>query len=37
IDGRVKTKEYSYEELRLMHAEGVFRTLEIWRREGFIR
>ncbi|EOY5688468.1 DUF1364 domain-containing protein [Salmonella enterica subsp. enterica] len=36
IDGRVKTTEYSYEELRLMHAEGVFRTLEIWRREGFI-
>ncbi|ENI4692464.1 DUF1364 domain-containing protein [Salmonella enterica] len=37
IDGRVKTKEYSHEELRLMHAEGVFRTQEIWRREGFIR
>ncbi|EEJ5117684.1 DUF1364 family protein [Salmonella enterica] len=36
IDGRVKTIEYTYEELRLMHAEGVFRTLEIWRREGFI-
>ncbi|VAP72356.1 82 prophage-derived uncharacterized protein ybcO [Klebsiella pneumoniae] len=36
IDGRVKSREYTREELRLMHAEGVFRTQEIWRREGFI-
>ncbi|EOZ7468769.1 DUF1364 domain-containing protein [Enterobacter hormaechei] len=36
IDGRVKTNEYTYEELRLMHAEGVFRTLAIWKKEGFI-
>lgn len=35
IDGRTKT-EYSYDELKLMHAEGVMRTLAIWRREGFI-
>ncbi|EEZ1865077.1 DUF1364 domain-containing protein, partial [Escherichia coli] len=24
------------EELRLMHAEGVFRTQEIWRKEGYL-
>lgn len=35
IDGRIKTS-YSRDELRLMHAEGVFRTQEIWREEGFI-
>lgn len=35
VDGRIKT-EYSREELRLMHAEGVFRTLTIWKKEGFI-
>lgn len=35
VDGRLKT-EYSYEELRLMHAEGVLRTLDIWEREGLI-
>ncbi|RWS78301.1 DUF1364 domain-containing protein, partial [Klebsiella pneumoniae] len=23
--------------LRLMHAEGVMRTLEIWRKEGLIK
>ncbi|EFV6468649.1 TPA: DUF1364 domain-containing protein, partial [Shigella flexneri] len=23
-------------ELRLMHAEGVFRTQEIWRKEGYL-
>lgn len=34
IDGRVKTKEYTYEELRLMHAEGILRTQKIWRDEG---
>lgn len=32
-DGRTKT-EYSREELRLFHAEGVFRTQAILRREG---
>ncbi|MCF1868107.1 DUF1364 domain-containing protein, partial [Klebsiella pneumoniae] len=26
-----------YDELRLMHAEGVMRTLEIWRKEGLIK
>ncbi|MBB9600962.1 DUF1364 domain-containing protein, partial [Escherichia coli] len=24
------------EELRLMHAEGVFRTQEIWRKDGYL-
>ncbi len=37
IDGRKKTTDFTHEELRLMHAEGVFRTLEIWRREGLIK
>jgi hypothetical protein len=36
IDGRVKTKEYSRDDLKLMHAEGVFRTIAIWKDEGFI-
>lgn len=35
IDGRVRTN-YSREELRLMHAEGVFRTIGILLREGKI-
>lgn len=35
VDGRLKT-EYSHEELRLMHVEGVLRTLDIWEREGLI-
>ena len=35
VDGRLKT-EFTHEELRLMHAEGVLRTLDIWEREGFI-
>lgn len=35
IDGRIKT-EYSRDDLKLMHAEGVMRTLAIWRKEGFI-
>lgn len=35
VDGRLRT-EFTYEELRLMHAEGVPRTLDIWEREGFI-
>ncbi|MFN1146814.1 DUF1364 domain-containing protein [Serratia liquefaciens] len=33
IDGRTKT-EYTRDELRLMHAEGVFRTQAILRSEG---
>jgi len=37
VDGRTKTTEYTHDELRLMHAEGVFRTQEIWRREGYIK
>ncbi|HCP1860740.1 TPA: DUF1364 domain-containing protein [Escherichia coli] len=36
IDGRVKTSDYTKEELRLMHAEGVFRTQEIWRKGGYL-
>lgn len=33
IDGRTKT-EYTRDDLRLMHAEGVFRTQAILRGEG---
>ncbi|MBE8152320.1 DUF1364 domain-containing protein, partial [Escherichia coli] len=32
----VKTSDYTKEELRLMHAEGVFRTQEIWREKGIL-
>ncbi|HCD7552996.1 TPA: DUF1364 domain-containing protein [Citrobacter farmeri] len=35
IDGRTKNNEFTRNELRLMHAEGVLRTQEIWRREGY--
>lgn len=35
IDSRIKT-HYTRDELRLMHAEGVFRTQQIWIREGLI-
>lgn len=35
IDGRTKT-DYEHDSLLLMHAEGVFRTLAIWRDEEFI-
>lgn len=35
VDGRLRT-EFTHEELRLMHAEGVLRTLDIWERAGFI-
>ncbi|ECF1703336.1 DUF1364 domain-containing protein [Salmonella enterica subsp. enterica] len=35
VDGRTRT-EYEHESLLLMHAEGVLRTQEIWRKEGFI-
>lgn len=37
IDGRTKTTDFTYDELRLMHAEGVMRTLEISRKEGLIK
>ena len=37
IDGRKKTTDYTHDELRLMHAEGVMRTLEIWRKEGLVK
>lgn len=36
IDGRIKTK-FTRDELRLMHAEGVMRTQEIWRNEGLVK
>jgi len=32
-DGRIKT-EYDREQLRLFHAEGVFRTQAVLQREG---
>lgn len=32
VDGRISTKDYTYEQLRLMHAEGVFRTQDALRR-----
>ncbi|MGM7905863.1 DUF1364 domain-containing protein [Yersinia enterocolitica] len=35
IDGRKKS-DYTRDELRLLHAEGVFRTQAIWKNEGFI-
>ncbi len=35
VDGRRKT-EYSYDALRQFHAEGVLRTLMIWKREGVL-
>lgn len=34
VDGRTKNTGYSANELRLMHAEGVFRTQEATRREA---
>lgn len=37
IDGRKKITDYTHDELRLMHAEGVMRTLEIWRKEGLVK
>ncbi|EFH7156961.1 DUF1364 domain-containing protein [Escherichia coli] len=36
IDGKVKASDYTKEELRLMHAEGVFRTQKIWRKKGYL-
>lgn len=36
IDGRTKTKLYTRDELKLMHAEGILRTQQIWREEGYI-
>ncbi|WP_260523966.1 DUF1364 domain-containing protein [Serratia sp. PL7] len=37
IDGRKKTTDYTHDELRLMHAEGVLRTLAIWKKEGLVK
>ncbi|PJX01629.1 nuclease domain-containing protein, partial [Escherichia coli] len=37
IDGRGKNSDYIKKELCLMHAEGAFRTQEIWRKEGQLR
>lgn len=34
VDGRMEAPEFTYEEIRLMHAEGVFRTQEAIRREA---
>ena len=33
VDGRIKT-DYSRDDLRLAHAEGVFRTQQILKNEG---
>lgn len=32
-----KTTDYTRDELRLMHAEGVLRTLAIWKQEGLLK
>lgn len=37
IDGRKRTTDYTRDELRLMHAEGVIRTLAIWKKEGLLK
>ncbi|MDT4321247.1 nuclease domain-containing protein [Klebsiella aerogenes] len=37
IDGRKKTTDYTYDELRLMQSEGVMRTLAIWKKEGMVK
>jgi len=34
VDGRMKAPEFTYEQIRLMHAEGVLRTQEAIRREA---
>lgn len=36
VDGRRTQCLYTYDEIRLMHAEGVFRTQEILDREGLL-
>ncbi|EBY0045077.1 DUF1364 domain-containing protein, partial [Salmonella enterica subsp. enterica serovar Enteritidis] len=36
VDGRVKIDDFTKTEIRLMHAEGVFRTQEIWREKGIL-
>lgn len=36
IDGRVKAREYTMDEIELMHREGVERTQSIWLNEGLI-
>ncbi|MGU0043360.1 nuclease domain-containing protein [Escherichia coli] len=35
IDGRVNQRLHQ-RRMRLMHAEGVFRTQEIWRKKGHL-
>lgn len=37
IDGRKRTTDYTRDELRLMHAEGVIRTLAIWKKERLLK
>ncbi len=37
IDGRKKTTDYTRDELRLLHAEGVLRTLAIWKQQGLLK
>ncbi|HCI6144790.1 TPA: DUF1364 domain-containing protein [Klebsiella quasipneumoniae subsp. quasipneumoniae] len=37
IDGRKITTDYTRDKLRLMHAEGVIRTLVIWKKEGLLK
>lgn len=37
IDGRKRTTDYTRDELRLMHAEGLIRTLAIWKKEGLLK
>ncbi|WP_045443235.1 DUF1364 domain-containing protein [Citrobacter sp. S-77] len=36
VDGRVKIDDFTKTEIRLMHAEGAFRTQEIWRDKGIL-
>ncbi|WP_029589801.1 DUF1364 domain-containing protein [Franconibacter helveticus] len=36
VDGRLKTP-YTHDELKLMHAEGVMRTVIIWIHEGLVK
>ena len=36
VDGRSKTS-YSTDQLRIWHDDGIFRTQEVWEREGLIR
>ncbi len=36
LDGRRQIKEFTYDELKLMHLEGVIRTQIIWINEGIM-